>query len=402
MSGLALSGGSLLSVLQGKRVYQPIWQIIAIQNSIPGSTSSQLLVSDGEISRVIYIIHLTPSHISGKQLSYNVALHPACHITFDKSQWKNQNSGKCAEEVLTDTSSRYPLIKIIDYVVKKGDNTSVLFISKAKLMGFEKSNKGPGILKSRDVEVIINGSNVVTRSREGLEQFDVPGIEICEGDGADREVQSYCVEKEKQPIGLMDAVTAASGISSNVRKKEKKLCPTEFMEGDLAPLGPHGLNLLTLCEKCDYITYTSNKALSQFQPPARMLIKNMPYILPGVSNNYQTCNCDDENEQFRKEFQNKCMVVNQDSSGPDRKVQCILVSKDKEQILEETEMEMEKLKLANKLTNSDNDSEEAIQCIVPVRGKVARVSARLRLCEHCGVEERNMTACKHCAKVWCY
>ena len=48
MSGLVLSGGSLVSVLQGKRVYQPIWQIIAIQNSIPGSTSSQLLVSDGE------------------------------------------------------------------------------------------------------------------------------------------------------------------------------------------------------------------------------------------------------------------------------------------------------------------------------------------------------------------
>ena len=31
--------------------------------------------------------------------------------------------------------------------------------------------------------------------------------------------------------------------------------------------------------------------------------------------------------------------------------------------------------------------------------KTARVSSKLRLCEHCGVEERDMAACKHCAKV---
>ena len=49
MAGLALSGGTLLSVLQGKRVYQPIWQIIAVQTPSPGSnTSNQLLVSDGK------------------------------------------------------------------------------------------------------------------------------------------------------------------------------------------------------------------------------------------------------------------------------------------------------------------------------------------------------------------
>ena len=50
MSGLALSGGTLLSVLQGKKVYQPIWQIIATNNSqANGNPSSQILLSDGEL-----------------------------------------------------------------------------------------------------------------------------------------------------------------------------------------------------------------------------------------------------------------------------------------------------------------------------------------------------------------
>ena len=53
MSGLALSRGTLLPVLQGKKVYQPIWQIIAVNNSqSSGNFSNQILVSDGELSRV--------------------------------------------------------------------------------------------------------------------------------------------------------------------------------------------------------------------------------------------------------------------------------------------------------------------------------------------------------------
>ena len=58
MAGLALSGGTLLSVLQGKRVYQPIWQIIAVQTPPPGSnTSNQLLVSDGKQTFIIYVVY---------------------------------------------------------------------------------------------------------------------------------------------------------------------------------------------------------------------------------------------------------------------------------------------------------------------------------------------------------
>ena len=283
----------------------------------------------------------------------------------------------------------------MEFMVKKGDNTSVLFISKARLMGFEKSNKGPDILRSRDVEVIMDdGFNVVTRSREGLKDFDVPGIELCESEQSSRYKEASYIEKP--PIGLLDAVTAASAIKNNVRKKETKLSQSELNEGVLAPLGPEGLNLLTLCEKCQYITYTRDNSLSQFKPPAKMLMENMTHILPGVQGNYETCVCDEENEQFRKEFQNKCMVVNQDtSSGSDRKVQCILVSKDKEE-LEHKDTEMEKLKLT---FSGDTESEDAIKSLVPVVRKEVRVSSRLRLCEHCGVEEKNMTACRHCAKV---
>ena len=105
------------------------------------------------------------------------------------------------------------------------------------------------------------------------------------------------------------------------------------------------------------------------------------------------CNCDEENDQFRQEFQNKCMVVNQDNSaGSDRKVQCILVSKD-QQLAQESQMN-------NKMKSvDDDDDEDSIKCIVPISKRVSKVSHKLRLCEKCGVEERDMSACKHCAKV---
>ena len=48
---MSLTGGSLLQVMQGKRVYQPIWQILSvnINQSQSGPVSTNLLVSDGEL-----------------------------------------------------------------------------------------------------------------------------------------------------------------------------------------------------------------------------------------------------------------------------------------------------------------------------------------------------------------
>ena len=55
MSGLALSVGTLLPVLQGKKVYQPIWQIIAVNSSqSSGNFSNQILVSDGEYGQLTH------------------------------------------------------------------------------------------------------------------------------------------------------------------------------------------------------------------------------------------------------------------------------------------------------------------------------------------------------------
>ena len=69
MSGLVLSGGTLLSVLQGKKVYQPIWQIIATNSSqANGNPSSQILLSDGEYydydDYIVMLVFLNIQHMT--------------------------------------------------------------------------------------------------------------------------------------------------------------------------------------------------------------------------------------------------------------------------------------------------------------------------------------------------
>jgi len=249
---------------------------------------------------------------------------------------------------------------------------------------------------------------VVVRSREGLEQFDVPGIEICDpgsgyGDPCE-ELVSYSMS-DKQPIALMESVMATKSLlapGGRPRARAGKLTRHDLLEGEMAALGPRGLNIVTLCGKCEQITHATDTKISQFKPPAKILLAALAEILPNNKSTYEFCACDDENEQFRKEFQNKCMVVNQDtSSGADRKVQCILVSKEKELKDEEEEDDITQLKLTNGDSGKgSSDSEESIKCLVPMTKKVVRVSHKLRLCENCGVEERDMAACKHCAKVF--
>ena len=264
------------------------------------------------------------------------------------------------------SSYKYPYVKIVDYLVKTGDNTAVLFISKVKLMGFEKGTKAPDILRSREVDVILGTCDVVVRSREGLEQFDVPGIEICDpgsgyGDQCE-ELVSYSMS-DKQPIALMESVMATKSLlapGGRPRARAGKLTRQDLLEGEMAALGPRGLNIVTLCGKCEQITHATDTKISQFKPPAKILLAALAEILPNNKSTYEFCACDHENEQFRKEFQNKCMVVNQDtSSGADRKVQCILVSKEKELKDEEEEDDITQLKLTNGDSGKgSSDSEE--------------------------------------------
>ena len=252
------------------------------------------------------------------------------------------------------SSYKYPYVKIVDYVVKTGDKEAVIFISKVKLMGFEKGTKAPDILRGSEVDVINGRCEVVVRSREGLEEFDVPGIEICDpgagyGDPCE-ELVSYSMS-DKQPIALMESVMATKSLlapGGRPRARAGRLTRRDLLEGEMAALGPRGLNIVTLCGKCEQITYATDSRISQFKPPAKILLAALAEILPNNASTYEFCACDDENEQFRKEFQNKCMVVNQDtSSGADRKVQCILVSKEKELKDEDEEDDITQLKLTN-------------------------------------------------------
>jgi len=396
---MTLTGGSLLATFQGKRVYQPIWQIIYIycppgvgrfgtqsgaNNRLPSNSgsqgNSQMLLSDG------------------RNLTYHVALHPQCSITFQKSQWKNKNSGRSVEDIVS--TYRFPYIKVIDFVVKNGDNTTIIFLSKLKLMGWEKSDKMPDILRTSDVEVVLGSGEVVLRSREGLESFeDGPVFDICDSNENENDLKYETVSggntkdtgeyfgRSYKPdtIGTPDLVIVT-------------YTQDELISGDLAPLGPNGLNILTLCPNCQLLTYQSDSQTTSFKPPARSLRDNMADILPvGGKANYEFCSCDEENDQFRKEFQNKCMVVNQDS-GSDKKVQCILVSKDQQCQDHTKDDQMTKIvspKEKNSVTGMMTKG-----AIIPIGGRVIRVSGKLRLCERCGVEETQMSACKHCAKVW--
>jgi len=374
MAGLALTGGSLLSVFQGKRVYQPIWQIIYVYCP-PGSNStknsSQILVSDG------------------KFLTYNVALHPHCHITFQKSQWKTQNAGRSAEDVVS--SYRFPCLKVIEYMIKQGDKTTVLFLSKVKLMGWEKSEKMPEILKHSDVEIVLGNSEVVLRSREGLENFDGPTIEYSESD---------CEINTKHELN----VSEYNGFCDKPAEEPTKFTLDDLMFGDLAPLGPNGLDILTLCQKCSFLTYTVENKITNFKPSTKSLVNSLCEILP-MKRKMEFCICDDENEQFRKEFQNKCMVVNQDAgSGPDKKVQCILVSKEQTQKCSDHKEKEESKQLECKEESKSGKNKQSdpnqIEEIFPIQARVSRVSMKLRLCEHCGVEETQMSSCRQCGKVW--
>ena len=299
-----------------------------------------------------------------------------------------------------------------EYLVQKKANTSVIFLSKLKLLGCEKYDKAPDILNHRDVEVILGNCEVVTRSREGLEQFDlVPAIEINKINDYD-EVENE-MDYKFSVGGNRPTLLEEFSAQSQVRAKFESVVEvreSDLYSGDLAPLGPTGLNILGLCGKCSSLTYATDSQISSFRPSAEALIESLAEIFPN-NHRYKFCCCDDENDQFRKEFQNKCMVVNQDNSstGPERKVQCILVSKEASLLSGSVEDDeaMPSLKGSHNtrdLTNGKgssgyDSSSEGIKTMVTITKKTPRVSSKLRLCEHCGVEERDMSACKHCAKV---
>ena len=132
-------------------------------------------------------------------------------------------------------------------------------------MGWESSEQMPAILRQSDVEVVLGNaevdnslskaalmtstliiSKVVLRSREGLENFEDfhgPNIEICEEDDEDEK----------------SVVEGGGGqlIPSEPRNPAImfKFTEEDLKYGILAPMGPHGLDILKLCSKCCLLTY---------------------------------------------------------------------------------------------------------------------------------------------------
>jgi len=378
MSGLALSHGSILALFQGKRVYQPVWQVIYTYQP-PGqhqtssySTGSQLLLSDGQY------------------LTYNVALHPHCTVTYNKNNWKAQNNGRGVEDIIS--SYRFPTIKVMDLVRKEGDSTTVLFLSKIKLMGWEATDRMPSILRHTDVEVVLGNSEVVLRSREGLDNFEEyqgPSIEINEDDEACGEERAVVEGGGGQLLPSSPPHPPAAATFT----------AADLDTGVLAPLGPRGLDILALCPRCSLLTYSSSSTYATFKPPTSTLVLQMKAIL-GLPHHFEFCNCDDENEQFRREFQNKCMVVNQDiGPGSDKKVQCILVSREAVRCAE-CQVQGPGARCKEHGGGGEAKGVKELSLLSPSMARVARVSSRLRLCEKCGVEDTMMTACRQCSKVW--
>ena len=152
------------------------------------------------------------------------------------------------------------------------------------------------------------------------------------------------------------------------------------------------------------MTYQDHSKISSFKPPTAILVQELKNILPIGRKEFDFCSCDDENEQFRKEFQNKCMVVNQDlGPGSDKKVQCILVSKEakcqehkEQEIPEEGKGGLKELTL---ISPSVGRVAKVSSCSSSRRSNICQVSARARQCERCGVEETMMSACRQCSKV---
>ena len=142
MSGLALSNGSLLNVFQGKRCYQPVWQVMLVFPSSSGfsvltcsqfrwftltchldKTSRPHIAMAASSWWVIIIWFFLPSFDSppsqvsdGQYLTYNVALHPHCSVTFNKNTWKGQNGKRSPEDIIS--SYRFPTIKVFDKSVE--------------------------------------------------------------------------------------------------------------------------------------------------------------------------------------------------------------------------------------------------------------------------------------------
>jgi len=368
-SSLALSRGSLLNVFSSRRVYQPLWQVIHVYQP---DRPLQLVVSDGE------------------NAVNCVTLKPTCHVTFNKTEWKIKNSKKTQEEVLL--LYNHPVFKIIDFEIAKNETTSIILLTKIKLMGWCKEGR-PDILGRETIPLVIpkwDGYTLALKKSDCIDDWERPRFQFTD-DGEDG-LESICLYNDNQP--------------RNDRKSRGNDCATikpysqlDLESGDLAFLGPNYLDVLKICCKCKLLGYQTHSRTAKFIPPTKNFVKELG-SLEFLENKEKLnfCVCDDENEKFREEFQSKCIVVNQETSntGNSSKVQCILIGKNS------AEDEKKKKKFNSQTRHYESKGSELDpDFVLPVHTpRSVKYSRETTVCEHCGVEDVNMASCRQCQKVF--
>jgi len=368
-----LSEGTLLQVFMNKKVYQPVWQIIYIYE--PPANSPQILLSDG------------------KQVTQHAALHPNCVISYQKKAWKMRNNGKQPGEVLK--AYRLPKIKVIEHVIKSGNDTTVLFLSKIKLLGWENSDKiMPEVLSRRDVEVVLGNGDVIIKSKDNFDGFDEPRLEQCSYEYVSDDVTFKC-----DIVGDITESSLEDRRFQWIGKSMTKVAfnPDLLKTGDLRFLGPDNLNILKICSGCGLLAYQTENKVATFVPPSKSLVdflSSSELLSKDQIDSLEFCSCVNDENSLRKEFQNKCMVVNQDSSSDMRapRVQCVIVNRENGKPTKDCSDESE--------VETKAVVKNGIMSQIGRSGKNHKISKQLRVCEYCGVEEAQMSGCRQCGKVW--
>ena len=159
---------------------------------------------------------------------------------------------------------------------------------------------------------------------------------------------------------------------------------------------------MTVCSRCSLLSYQTKRKGATFAPPFKNLIEFLSEsdLLPAGDSLQSSdfCLCLDDDSSLRKEFQNKCMVVNQDSSSDLRspKVQCVIVNRD----LDKDDKIHVNGEAKNRKNAENGDVNKKVdKFITDIGGKNGRISKQLRGCEYCGVEEAQMSGCRQCGKV---
>jgi len=360
---ITLSKGSLLSVLTSRRVYQPLWQIIYV---FQPDRPLQLLVSDGE------------------NVANCVSLKPSCHLTYNKTEWKIKQSKKAQDEAIL--SYKYPIFKIIEFEVARNDTTSVILLTKIKLMGWSKDGVKPEILTRAKIPLIVpKGSSyaVKLKSSENVEEWERPRFHFNEDteDG----LESLAVYNDKYPGEKVAPI--------------KPYSDEDILTGDLSILGPKYLDVVKICGKCRLLTYQTESRIASFTPPTKNFAKELSSLEILKDDKLHFCACDDESQKFREEFQSKCIVVNQETSpaGKSNKVQCIMIGRDPN--IEDTTAGRK----PRKNIDCDTDFKKGFENSYILPQHVPRnilYSPGLSVCEKCGEEGYNLASCRQCHKVY--